>query len=233
MIDKIDKFQDWVETIITASLGISFGYYLNTLESSKSFELVVIPVIVTIIMLEKSLILILSNIINHSISLRKKLLNNHFIEGYWIETIIDSKDPRIKYGFALVKISFANMRYRISGEVFNSDCSDSVATFNSYYSDYDNFSLKYFFRGINVMDNSDFEIVGNTEFMFIPGEGFPTRMKGKIIDNKNKGTLKVEGERIDPELLARYGVKDENSAKMIVLEYLQKGEEELGLRPGL
>ena len=221
-METVQTFQSWVKTIVTSSIGVVSGFLINEMTQSQEITwLIVISGIVFVVIMEKSLGWILEELIEQSLLLRKLILGKHFIEGYWVERVIHSSDPSLNYGYSLINIAYSKSGYLVEGEILDSQCSDSIGNFQSKHAKYTNGSLEYFFSGINVTDVNDKTIVGTTEFLFSYGLKYPTRLKGKIIDTKNKSVLKLEAEKLGKSWLDKYSIEKEADVINLVREYTE------------
>lgn len=221
MIDKINSFQNWVETISTASLGVISGYFINEiLQMDEKRWLFILVLILVIILFEKALSWFLRKIISNFPNLRKLIAGHHFIEGYWVETVVNVENPDQPYGYSLIRIWFSEMKYIISGEIINKDLTDVVSNFISNYSDYRNYTLTYYFKGINVTDKSQANIIGRGDFEFVPSDKAPIRLRGSVVDTKNHSILKVEAEKVNNELLSKY--KAERGREVDILNLVKE-----------
>lgn len=221
MIEKINRIQKWVETISTATLGVISGYFINEIIKETKFqEILLLALIVFVILIEKIFDWLLKTLIANSKALRKIIAGNHYIEGYWVERVVNINNPTQPYGFALIKISFYNMQYSVSGEIINKEMTDCISNFHSNYSDYNNFTLTYYFKAINVTDTLTNDIIGKGEFEFVAREKMPTRLRGSIIDTKNQSMLKLEAEKINSKIINKYEDITEKQVIDIVKEHL-------------
>lgn len=219
MIERINIFQNWAGTVSAAILGVISGYFMNEIIQMREYQwFSIILLILFVIIFEKTLIFFFRRIITHSERLRKLIAENHFIEGYWIEKIVSASDAKEPYGYAFIQIQFSEMHYVVSGEIINKEKNDVISNFTSNYSDYNNYTLVYYFKGINVADNLQSYIIGRGDYEFVPNNKMPVRFRGVIMDTKNRTTLKIEAEKMNKKYVENF--IDESSSELNVIALL-------------
>lgn len=217
MVERISSFQSWVGTIAAATLGVFSGYFINEILAEREQKWVFLVLLALfVVFFEKGLLYFLKRIIGNSVQLRRVIAAQHFIEGYWIEKLISSKNHNEIYGYAIVRIKFSDMEFVVSGEIVNKDLTDITANFTSNYTEYHNYTLVYYFEGTNVADDSH-GIVGRADFQFVPHDKNPVRFRGEIVDTKNHDVLKIEGEKLSEELANKFSLTGSRELDTILL----------------
>ena len=220
MINQLNNFQIWTKTVITAVMGVTSGYYIKALSAEYETSIMIVAIIILIVLISKIVELFIHFLVNKSIFIRKALLGSHFIEGYWLERVADiSKNEGLQF-FAILKISFVNNTYVVSGETFN-HFGEILATFHSQFSNYSNYLLSYSFEGLNT-SNIGTRIIGNGELRFTPSSGYPKRFIGSIYSSITGLPIRVIADKIAPELLNK--IDDPESRIELFKPYIETKE---------
>lgn len=221
MIDDIVKFTQWSKTIITSVIGVLSGILIKSVTIAEgSFGVILIAVFILIIVISKIVEFVINLIISRSTRIRRLLLGQNFIEGYWVEGVIDIAEINRVESLALIKITFVDNRYSVSGESFALD-NTLRGSFHSVYSDYKNFCLKYSYEGINS-EHTDSKVVGNGELIFTPNDTYPRRLTGNLIDNFHRDRVMVTAEKIDETMLSNMDISRSSSKITLIKEYLKE-----------
>lgn len=219
MIKTLVDFTRWSKTIITSIIGVLSGVLIKGMEiTENNFGIVLIAVIILIVVISKVVEFSINTVISKSKSIRKLLLGKNFIEGYWVEGVIDISEINKVESLAIIKITFIENHYSISGESFALD-NKLRGSFHSMHSDYQNFCLKYSYEGINS-EHKDSKVVGNGELRFTPNDKFPKRLSGNLIDNFHKERVMVTAEKIDETKLSGIDISKSSSKVTLIKEYL-------------
>lgn len=209
MVKKIDQLYQWIETIITAILGILSGYFIYEVQmaSNHKWFLVIIAVIL-IVLIEKVLHMIFSKIVNSSKLLRRLVLREHFIEGKWFGKVINTGENKELYGYSIVTIDYSDQGYEVKGKVFDIHSQSFTGGFSSndshYYSEEQIFT--YYFTGFNLYDGSSNDIVGKTHLKVVESSIFPIEFMGTVFDTKNKNELNISLLKISDDELEKFNV---------------------------
>lgn len=216
MFKNIENFYNWIETVITAILGVTSGLIIYEIQLERSHKwLIAIIAVILIVLAEKILHLIFSKIVNNSQWLRRTLLREHYIEGKWLGTVYNTGENSEVYGYSIVTIIYTDKGYEVLGKIFDPKSDQFNGGFKSsdshYYSEERIFS--YFFTGFNQFDGSSRDIVGRTRLEVTQRNPIPSEFMGTIFDTKNKHELNLtiakidESDLIDCNINTKVGLK--------------------------
>ena len=202
MVKKIEQLYRWIETVITAIIGITSGYFVYEIQIVSNHKWALVILIVGLIVLcEKLLHIIFKKVINNSIMLRKLILREHFIEGLWFGKVINTGADNETYGYSIVRIEHKDHGYEVKGKVYDLQLKTFTAGFSSsdshYYSEEQIFI--YYFTGYNLYDGSAADIIGRTNLKVIQSHKYPTEFMGTVFDTKNKHELNLSLLKISEE----------------------------------
>lgn len=220
MIDKIQSFKSWTQTIITSIIGVLSGLVLKNVSSFNDINILLLLItIFIIILISKFTQYILNKIIANSVKLRKLLLGKHFIEGYWIEGVIDISEVNKLESFAIIKISYIDTYYEVSGDSYSTN-GKLRGSFQSIYSDYEKYHLRYSYKGINS-EHNEADVIGNAEIKFSPSNKYPVRLTGNLIDNFHKERVMITAEKLDEIVVEKIDMARGKDRVKLIKDYLE------------
>ncbi len=216
MIDSLNSFINWLRTIISTVVSVLSGLFLKNYLNIDDFSIILIAVIIVLVIISKSIEFILHWVVNNSTGLRKVILGNHFIEGYWIQEFIKNPEFEAIERVTLTKISYSNQGYIVTGETFNFDC-ESRGTFHSKYSEYKNFCLEYAFEGLtSSVENIQ---VGNAEFKLVQTGTISKKIIGSITNNLKNYTVRMIAIKLNDDDAMR--LDDEDEKRKILEDFIE------------
>jgi hypothetical protein len=223
MFKNIENFYNWIETIITAILGVSSGLIIYEIQAEKGHKwIIALVAVVLIVLAEKILHIIFSKVVNNSQRLRRTLLREHYIEGKWLGTVYNTGETSEIYGYSIVTIIYTDKGYEVLGRIFDPKTDQFNGGFKSsdshYYSEERIFS--YFFTGFNQFDGSPREIVGRTRLEVTHRNPIPLEFMGTIFDTKNRHELNLTITKIEDSLLAEHNIDTKAGVKKLLEEMI-------------
>ncbi len=213
---KSNNFYHNIEALITSVLGIISGYIIHeiTLEKSQLW-LALIGAIVLILIIERSILWMIVQVVQNSTTLRKLIFAGHFIEGNWLCAIYDpsgSSDEGDLVGYSKFTISYEDDKHVVKGSIINKDCTQITGAFYSSHSEYSkpNKELVYIFSGDNLNTRNNLrtgakkEIFGRATMKSSQEQSStknPIQLFGHIEDTRNLDIIKTVCIKITDESL--------------------------------
>ena len=202
MVHRLDRAISWLTSGVVAGIALSADSVLDWLRHQHSLN----ALSTLVILVAAALVFRLSEVgaewvVSHSATLRKIILQSHFIEGYWINSVqfVDSDTELDSIG--LIRIAYVGRRYEISGDNLDKHAKP-LGNFRYYISEYDNYKLRYAYDGNNKRQIGG-HVEGYGEFSFTPADGGPLSFDGFIRDNYHGEPVILHGERIiNPQTVA-------------------------------
>ncbi len=235
---KSNSFYHNIEALVTSVLGIISGYIIHeiTLEKSQLW-LAIIGAIVVILIVERSILWMMIQLVKNSVRLRKFIFSGHFIEGDWLCAIyLPSKNSKTEelLSYSKFTITYSEDKHIVKGSIIDKDCSRITGAFYSSHSEYSktNKELMYIFSGDNLTMHTELnaeskqEIFGRATMKSSQEQSTsknPIQLFGHIEDTRNLSILNTVCIRI-PE--------NENGNDLIDLisikELIMKNRQNLG-----
>lgn len=219
MIKRLEKFIAWGTTIITSIVGLLSTYFAKQAETKfNNTAVMLLCALIFIVLASKVLEYFLEKIIEKSIWVRRQILGNHYVEGFWIDKVIEQQTKEV-VAVAILKISFENKQLTSSGESYDLT-GNKLGTFRTYISSYENFKLKYAYNGLNVQQNN-LKIYGHGEYHFTESNYPPVSFSGYLYDTNHNEKIFIQAEKIlDSSLLNNL---DDNKTRIRIIKNFVKG----------
>lgn len=203
-MDPIGKFQTRFRTVVAGVIAttssISQSKIASWLGSNTAALALILMVSIIIFALAETL---LSQILDRLIFVRCILYGRSFIEGVWIDVVVDKTNRAILFGGVLL-IEFENGQVCMSGESF--DCEGKrLGSFGTTNCWYERFRLKYNYKLHTVESNASSEMgYGESHFARPAPAQRSSSYSGFFIDTFHSMKVHVEGELVnDPDSLSR------------------------------
>ncbi len=197
MLKQIEKFLEITKTAASGLTGIVSGYFLKKYLTANAEEKIWVIVVVSII-----LFVIISffnwaitKIVDNSRPLRKLLLGKDFLEGWWIQKIMDNGMQERPVIYSKVYISYDEGSYKVTGESFDKD-GNFTANFHSQFSEYSNHVLKYPFT-ITTLENQEKKVFGTSKLRFSPNNEHPTKYLGIVYSNLREKPVYIKAKKLE------------------------------------
>jgi hypothetical protein len=161
-------------------------------------------------------------LIQHSARMRKLMLGNDFVEGWWYDISFDQDLKKTTHG-VLINILFDGREFHINGVTYSPE-GHRIATFNSMTCSYENKLLfakyeshtEYFQTGVEH---------GVIEMQF---DSYSVSYSGFYSDYTGKVKSRVQGIRVDPTDLRQYKkFKTETDNKTFIVGKIKSRQAEL------
>jgi hypothetical protein len=215
-MDRINNIQKFIVATISS---ITTGYFINLLSESihNTNFIIFLSLLITIVIIGL-LNYLVENLIDHSSRIRKMLLGDDYIEGYWYDiTLGNNKEMlwatlvHIYYDKGALKVN--GLQYRESG--------DKVCVFKSTYAVYHDKTLFFEYRSLtNAIDN--FVEHGITQQLF---ENPAQAYTGFYIDYTNSLRFLIHGIKVTKgELKKHNNLKQTVNRKQYLLEKINSKE---------
>lgn len=211
-----NRFYSTFEAITTSILGVFSGYIIHEITLEKSdLWLAIIGAIVLILLVEKSLIWLLTSIVDRSITLRKLIYSGHYIEGNWISaiyTLNENNSEKELFCYSVLAINVEENEYKVNGTIIDKDCRKITGTFGSAYTEYNRKKKKFIYhftgknlnpRRKNVNSEKQEEIFGKVELNRSQEQAKtknPIQFMGSIDDTKNQNTRSIVSIRVNDDI---------------------------------
>lgn len=216
--NRINKWQTTTSTLIGITAGFLFRLYIFENQNSNMFTYIGIAFVIGLC----TFILnnIISSFIENSKLVRRSVLGNNFIEGYWIQNIeTESYGLMHTVQYSVLKISFDRTSLKIEGISFELDGSKTTANFYSHSSEFDGKILRYPFTVESLEFKNKINIFGRTELQFEKVGDLPESYFGTVESNVRKKPVKVRGEKIKDHLDINISSK---RGRARLIEYIKK-----------
>ncbi len=183
----------------TALAGVS-GFLLEKYKSPNMSTMIIVAGLIFIA--NAFFIYTLTSLIDSTRFLRRIVLGNDYLEGFWVQKIkSSSKELSQAPHYTIIEITFEKARYKLSGISFRADEPNYTATFQSDISTYAENKLKYPFKGTTLekdIKKAKNVFSGYTSLTFVQiNNSPPTSFVGVVHSNVRTIPVLVEGFKID------------------------------------
>jgi len=195
MIERLEQAVKWFQAAVVAGIALASESLLKFLHErlhDRVFASVI--VLFTAVVVFKSSEFIAEWAIDQSKWLRRRILREHFIEGYWVDKVQGAAAESALDSFAIIKIKCEKGRYEVSGESFDID-GTSLGNFHCYTSSYGNYQLRYAYEGMNSR-HPESKVEGYGEYYFTPGKSVPVSFSGFIYDTYHAKRVNLQAKKI-------------------------------------
>ncbi len=178
-MNKYHKFLDWSTAIIVACIGPLYYSTKLLLEDYivNSITLYVISLFIVIAFYKISVIII-ENFIENSFKLRKIIFGNEFIEGIWVDVLLNNLTKEYLWA-SVLQIYFHKKQMHVKGLIYVDNM--KIGEWKSVTSVYSEFFLFYSYMGTFSLGQPKTES-GLSEYNFIQSTHFPKNFTGTLID---------------------------------------------------
>ena len=152
MVKKLDRIVSWFQTAVTVALGIISVQVVEFLKSYVTISKVelVLAYIVVAILVVKGLETFIKWAISNSVWLRRIIMGKQFIEGYWIDKLVDVENEEI------ISIGILKITYQDGGQYLFDPGNKYPVRFNGFMQD-SHFRNKILLNGRKILDESILE----------------------------------------------------------------------------
>jgi len=140
----------------------------------------------------------LEQIVEKSVTVRKAIAGDEFIEGYWYDLSLDNVNKKVVHG-AILRIRLRDGEFKVDGVSFN-PAGDRIATFTSSSAVYSNKLFYFEYRGIND-EYQELVETGLTQLQF---DSPPQSYSGFYFDYTASIHSRIHGHKVDADTLKRY-----------------------------
>jgi hypothetical protein len=125
--------------------------------------------------------LVITRIFDHSIWMRRMILGDEYIEGVWIDRVIDQD------AFGVISIHVRDGALSMTGEQFRRD-GRITATWDDYVANFSGNTLRAIYEAPQFREGSPSEVHGFSTYVFhgVPGKA-PTYYSGLFADASHEG----------------------------------------------
>ncbi|WP_283637161.1 hypothetical protein [Aquaticitalea lipolytica] len=189
-MEKLSNIQKFFLATISS---ITTGYFINILSglSDNTSLLIFLALVLTIIIIG-IINYFIESIFENSAWVRKLILGNDYIEGYWYDLTIE-KDNSVKWA-TMLHIFYENGELMVSGSGYYPN-GEKVAVFKSTYLNYKDKTLVFEYKSLTTAVTNFIEL-GINQLMF---ETPPTTYTGFFIDYTNSLRFIVHGTKVTKE----------------------------------
>ena len=218
MIGRLNNFIDLIRTIVTSGIALSSLVFIDLLRTLFNSHLIALAVtFFLVVLVSKFFESMLINLIANSLKLRRLIMGQHFIEGYWVDKVI-GEDPDKVDSVAIFQIRIYKMQYEVSGESLKPD-GFQLGTFKTYISEYEDFKLRYAYDAINSRMPGQ-SIEGYGEYQFEPGKNYPIKFAGFLHDSYHLKKIGIQAEKImNQEWI--FSLEDQKTRKQAIQSFLR------------
>jgi hypothetical protein len=184
----------FVATIASAASAILIDDLQNIFKS-RSIALLALLVVVslTVILLNETL----EQIVEKSVTVRKLIAGDDFIEGFWYDLSLDNVNRKVVHG-AIFRIRFKDGELKVDGVSFDPG-GNRIATFTSSSAVYSNRLFYFEYRGMND-EYQELVETGLTQLQF---DAPPQSYSGFYFDYTASIHSRVHGHKVDEDTLKR------------------------------
>lgn len=220
MVKKLDRIVSWFQTAVTVALGIisvQVVEFLKDFVTISEIELVLAYIVVAILVV-KGLETFIKWAISNSVWLRRIIMGKQFIEGYWIDKLVDVENEEI-ISIGILKITYQDGMLHSSGSGYSPNY-DNFGSFKTYISKYDDFKLNYGYVSLMPF-TPNIEVYGHGQYLFDQGNKYPVRFNGFMQDSHFRNKILLNGRKIlDESILVN--LDDDEVRANLVKEYSVK-----------
>lgn len=220
-MNKLKKINDYykvlvgvVATLLTTLLNSTFS---SINQNENLSNLIIITLMSSFIII---LNILFDNLLDYSQLLRRLILGDEFIEGYWYDLSIDKESNKLKHG-VLILIEYSNYSYDVTGVTFDGS-GERVATFKSTISHYNDRKLFLQYESHTRYQESGIE-VGINELSF---DNPPTSYTGFYMDYGNNLRYKIFGTKVTDKEIKEFNtfLQIENKRDYLLSKFKEKGK---------
>jgi len=193
MSNKIKNFISWVDATFTSIIGVLSYFIINKLNILfKGQILSILATIIIVILFSKSIHYLITKLISESSKMRKLIMKNEYIEGVWMDIVMDKTDIT---SYAIFSIVYENNQFINSGRIYNIE-GDKIGSFTSHSTFYNSYKLNFMYEGYaqNVKDKKS---AGFGEYTFERNKKEPNELEGFIYDTHYRKNLIVRAIRVN------------------------------------
>ena len=225
MIERLQRAVRWFQAAVVAAIALASENMLKLLHDrlhDRFFASAIVLVVAVVAF--KASEAFAEWAIDQSRWLRKRILADHFIEGYWIDKVQGVAADEALDVYAIIKIKCERGRYEVSGESFDGT-GEPLGNFRCYTSSYSDFQLRYAYEGINSR-HPESKVEGYGEYHFTPGRVVPVTFSGFIYDSYHAKRVNLRANKIsNRDLLA--SIDEQVTRKRVIQAFAEGNLQEL------
>lgn len=218
---RLDRFRSLYQLLvasISSIISVLVVDYLSAYFPSKSVSTaIMLIIIVSAITIATA---VMERLVDNSHWLRRVILRDHFVEGFWCDVSVERTSSRVVQG-ALLHIYYEDGEIKISGISFDME-GNKIAAFNSTSATYLEKTLYYLYNTQSIYAPSFSE----TGFGQLAFDHPPTSYTGFFVDFASGTMFRVEGERVSENSLHKFNdfsaIEDKTK---FVIEFLSSKNE--------
>lgn len=222
MIAKLESVVSWIRTAIVAASSVgalqAVHYFSPSNDPKASSVWIWIAAIIVVMLATKGVEALSWIAINNSAYLRKIILGRQFVEGYWVDRLVDTETKEI-ISIGIVEISYQDGSLFVNGYGYSRSY-DPRGSFKTYVSKYESLTLKYGYES-TLPFSSDVKVHGHGQYNFVSGNPYPTRFTGYMQDSHFKNKILLEGQKISDKSVLE-NIDDDDVRADIVSEFARR-----------
>lgn len=227
---RYESFVEWTRVIFIVIIMILYDLLKKLLDESIPNDYCLYAFVLIILFITyKSLIFLSEYAISNSIHLRKLIFGKDFIEGTWVDVLIDNNLKKYLWP-AILHIYYEKKKINIKGYIYIGNVKSGEWT--SETSVYSDNKLVYSYSGFLSIGQPKIE-KGLSEYHFAQEKPFPKYFFGILTDPIYKYKLSIEGEKISDEIRFESELNLDNGVEALLSKitdkYKQKGYSQIEL----
>ena len=225
-MDRLTTLLSWCRTVIGAGAAV-LAIYLGKIENNLNRGLYMAFILISLVIFIKVTESLLKHVIGLSRRLRHFLFGNSFVEGLWVDVVVDKTHQAVLFG-GIILFRYKDGFLHESGWSFNVD-GKFMGTFETITTIYDDLCLRYTYN-LDSTGSEPLEIKGYGETRFKPEpDGPPITYTGFFFDPVHHASLHVYGEKLsDPKVIDGLHTLDGKREK--VMEFIRQYDEVMPFR---
>ncbi len=208
-----------VATVVAAVSTLIFDR-LQTIFRDRSLVWIILLALIAVVLF--TLNQVFEALLEHSVSIRKLLAGNEFIEGFWFDISIDRANKTVHHG-SFITIWWENGRFAVSGIEFDPE-GTRLCTFKSTSTAFADRILTFGYQSHGDTFAQAIES-GIDQLQF---DSPPQSYSGFYLDFTKTVDVRVQGSKIDQRTVNAYnGFRDVASRQRFILEQIAIAQKHL------
>jgi hypothetical protein len=216
---RFTNFLSWYRASVATLCGLGAVYLSNYFSTRFSKGVSLLLVLVLIVIAFRVFEGALEWAVRTFSGVRRLTFGKEFIEGWWLNVILDKDPSSILFG-ALMHIEYEDNQLKMSGDGFTA-YGVRRATMHTLSTVYSDFCLRYSYELMALFSDTT-RAVGYGESQFDRGDSIPHSYSGYFFDGFNN-LVRVEGERITDKQITNQLDQLEKRAEAVRI-HIQKYE---------
>lgn len=220
-MERLKSLQAWFNTLMAAVCAV-LAIYLDKIENNLNKGLYIVFILISLILIIKSAESILEYTVSHSSIFRRYLFGDSFVEGLWVNVVIDKTNQTVLFG-GIILFKYRMGEIHESGYSFNVD-GKFMGTFETTHTYFEDLCLRYTYT-LDSTGAQPVEIKGYGETKFKAEEsGPPMVYTGFFCDTIHNSSLHVYGEKLsdkDEIISLKSFERKRSKVKAFINDYLE------------